>query len=215
MKGPGLWELAQRAGHFRHVRESGSDFLAELRKLFSRVFLQNVIRQAVPSYEAYAGAPPPRSEIPKDLGIDDLYDLRRDICGVAPNRVVRNKQPEAHMTTAGTIHLLLQSRGASLSGSRYVDGNRRVRVVNGAGRFLSSVRAEFAVRQPRGGIPEIVICDAQPDGNTPADILRGETPGTVVRAGSDAEWVTFQRARELGYCRSQEKWIYSQQLEGH
>ncbi len=196
-KAPRLWALANHVG-LRRVPQSGADFLDELRVLYSRVFCRNLLRESIPTYRTMGGATdPPDIDFPADLASDDYYALRRDLCGTPSDQAVRKKRPEQTTAVAGAAHLLLRDRAAELAGPIYrmPDGSL-VRVVNGAGQVLSLVRSRFSTSQPQAGVPEVVICCCEADGGVPEDVARGGRPATIVRAGSEASWVTLTEARE-------------------
>jgi NAD-dependent SIR2 family protein deacetylase len=199
VKAPSLWALAEKSGGFSHIQQSGAEFLLELRILFGQLFFKRALAQSIPTYQEISEQDDqPEFVVPND--VNDLYDLRRDLCGIPSNRIVRDKQPNARMTMACAIHLLLQSQGARLEGSRYItDEDRRIRVVCGAGEVLHAVKARFSESEAQSLKTEIVICDAHTDGNVPQNIIR-EEPATIVRRGGHATWVTYDEARNLGYC---------------
>jgi hypothetical protein len=201
-KAPGLWSISHRNGvFFRHVQQTGTEFLRNLRNSFNRKFFEHTLHRSISAFKAITGSTvdPAVDVLPAAANSEDLYDLRRDICGVPAGHVVRELKPKPHMEVIGATHLRLQARGAILSGARYrISDGTTVRVVNGAGRVMSMVRAEFTKRQPQTIGKEIVICDAQEDGNAPANIMRESTAATVVRTGTTAEWMTLQAATTRG-----------------
>ena len=207
-KAPGLWEIAERLGpSFRRIPESGAAFLNELRRQFSIRFFECVLAAAAETYRAMNGVIPPaerRDALPDELSADELYDLRRDISGVAPMDVVREGQPRDHMRGAAATHLLVQERGGRFSGPRYVVADQViVRIVNGASDSFHRVRARFARNQPASPLGEVVICvGTADDGGAPSDIVRESSgePASIVRGTGQTEWLSFNQARERGLC---------------
>src|SRR5690606_26755175 len=58
VKAPGLWAWAHGPGiTFHHCRESGRDFLDELRRRWSRLFVTRLMTEATPTYTGLFGAP--------------------------------------------------------------------------------------------------------------------------------------------------------------
>jgi hypothetical protein len=205
-KAPELWDVAERLGDsFIRVRASGAEFLDEFRKQKSLKFFERVLNESVPTYRDLGGTVVgPVPVAPMDLTSDELYDLRRDICGVAPGEVVRDHVPSPNMRGVGAAHLLVQEKGSRFSGNRYktLDG-RTLRVVNGASDSLYRVKDRFSKGQSLSHAEEVVICVATiGDGNAPANVVRDTSRGfgDVVRQGSEARWLSFEAARVEGLC---------------
>jgi hypothetical protein len=202
-KAPGLWSLTTGDGViFRHLQASGAEFLDELRKILSVSFFERLFSDSVRTYHSYVGiGTAPRMRLPDSLNTEQLYDLRRDTTGVAPEAVVREKGPLPTMQTTGAIHLMVQERGAAFDGVRYKRlDNSIVRVVNGTGQVMSLVQEKFSKDQPQSVAKEFVVCDARSDGNVPANVIRGVRPSTILRAGNSSEWLTQEEARTRGIC---------------
>ena len=204
-KTPQLWDVAGQLGdRFKRARISGAEFLAELRKGQSLRFFERVLCESVPVYRDLGGGKEnPLPLVPADLGTDELYDLRRDICGVAPNEVVRDHAPNKNMQGVGAVHLLVQEKGFQFSGNRYEtpDGTR-IRVINAASDSLHRVKDRFSVGRSATNAKEVVICAATTgDGGVPEDIVRDRTNvGGIVRAETNSQWLDVERARERGFC---------------
>jgi hypothetical protein len=125
-KAPGLWSLAHRDGvQFHHIQQSGADFLKELRDLFNRKFFQRTLHQSISTFKALIGAAtvPKPMALPAEITSAELYELRRDLCGIPNDQVVRQKTPTADMELVGAAHLGLMARGAVLEGTRYRTAN--------------------------------------------------------------------------------------------
>jgi hypothetical protein len=72
-KAPNLWAWAHGAGiTFHHCPESGRDFLDELRRRWSKVFVSRLIDDSTPTYTAFFGASTPSTP---DGGADSVADL--------------------------------------------------------------------------------------------------------------------------------------------
>jgi len=198
-KAPGLWGLAHR-NEFFHVQESGAVFFDELRRRFSKKFLDELVRDSITSYQGLTGnvaAAPVSFDLTSNS--EDLYALRRDACGEPIGQIPRLKRPDRVMNIVGVAHQFLVQNGGSLTGASYNIASKTVRVVLGSGQALSRVEAKFEAEPTTPLSPEVVICaGAFPDA-APVNILRGSPPPTVVRAGSRSKWVTFDQAKtELG-----------------
>jgi hypothetical protein len=202
-KAPGLWSLTTSEGViFKHVQDSGAEFLDELRKTLSVSFFERLFSQSVGTYNGYVGkGTTPHVHLPEALNNEQLYELRRDTTGVPPKTSVRDKDPLPFMYTAGAIHLMLQEHGATFEGAQYrLADERRVRVVNGAGQVLSLVQDRFTGDQPQAAPEDLVVCDARSDGNVPANVVRGPRASNILQAGNSSEWITFEEARNRGIC---------------
>ena len=200
-KAPALWAWAQANGNFHHVPELGNDFLEELRSGFSKNVLERVLLSAVAGFNiARAGVSVPPTDFNGVL-IDDLYALRRDVGGVSSRRIPKYSQPDGSMDAVGRTHLLLRHAGATLSGSRYIRGGNRFRVVNGRTKLISQIKQEFSEEPsaPLSSYSEVVVCaGGSDDGGVPSHIIRGGTPPTVVRSGTAARWISLEKATDEG-----------------
>jgi hypothetical protein len=196
-KAPALWAWSNANANFHHVRETGNAFLEELRVEFSKNLLQRVLLAAVTGFGAVRpGVPVPPTDF-NGLSLDDLYAFRRDTVGVSSQRIPRYFQPDPSMDAVGRAHLLLRNAGATVSGSRYVRGGNRFRVLNGRTKVISQIREELAEEPPAppSSFNEIIVCaGGSEDGGVPSHIVRGGTPPTVVRAGTVARWVSLEDA---------------------
>ncbi len=198
-KAPELWAWANQATVFEHVRQSGDQFLDELRLAFSKNLLKRALLLALPSFNTLC---PGRTN--PDTGFDgvsndELYDLRQDIVGVPRLRIPKASAPEPHFESVGRVHLRLRNSGAALVGPIYqlVDG-RKVRVVNGRTRALSRVKSEYRDEPtpPPGMSEDIVICaGAYDDAGAATHLLRPAPTPTVLRPGFSADWITEGEAQ--------------------
>jgi len=196
-KAPELWAIAHTDGvTFWHIQESGAELLDALRKEFSFMFLRQVLEQGRASIEAEIGKQ--YDQVWLDMSPMDqheLYRWRRDAEGVSSDRPPRRKSPEAN-ELLGHFHLLLRSKGAVVSGDGYILDNKIVRVVNGSGRFLSTVQGDM-VEPPVASEIDLVVCVGSYDLGLPGNIVREGEPGSVLRPASAGQFVTHQDAREL------------------
>ena len=197
-KAPALWaKLSTGTAHFRHCQGSGAEALAELRTAFSRVWLKKFYALAQPlliaAGKAYSAVTPPAS-------CEDMYNCRRDAEGVPYNRAARTKEPTPAAAQAAFFHHLLLQAGATSEGPWYKKDGRRVRVIQGAGEGLNSVRKRYD-EPPAMDQPDIVVCAGALDIPVPASIV-GSAPAPSIVRGSGAsasQWMTLDQARgELG-----------------
>ena len=196
-KAPELWTWV-RAQQFIHVRESGADFLDDLRRRFGAQFRDQLLEKgrviATTHFGTRASAPPPT-----EASALDLFELRRDACGVPPGQMPRLRAPTEEMALVGASHLLLIEKGASVDGSAYVLGDDRIRVIQGSGQSLDQVMARYtglAVPFP----PEaktVVVCAGARDLRVPHNIVRGDAVSNIVRPSPQGRWVTEEYLKSL------------------
>lgn len=195
-KAPQLWNWANSAKvRFDHVRESGADFLAELRKRFGLSYFSRLFSESEPTYRGIVGGASPL--IFPNLSVlsaQELFELRRDSAGLPSRNVPRNKRPDASMGEFGALHLIFGLRGASLDGARYVLAGTRYRIVQGAGQGLGVIKSKFE-REPTEVVPtDVVICAGARDDAGVTSVIRVPGPGGIVRPGSPASWLTTGQA---------------------
>ena len=197
-KAPDLWAWANGATvRFDHVRESGKDFLAELRKRFGISYFSELFNQSIPTYQGRLGITAPVA-FPNlsDLSDKDLFDLRRDSDGIPCSAIPRKMRPEATMGEVGAQHLAFAALGASMDGPRYVFGGRRYRIVQGAGQGIGAVRSKFESEPPEPIPTDVVICAGAFDDAGITSVVRRPTgSGGILRSGTSADWVIFEEAR--------------------
>ena len=198
-KAPELWAWVQSHDvNFAHEQMSGDQFLAELTVTVGRNFVRQVLE---------LGGSGDGSSTEFDLGSlglhalaqETLYDLRRDLTGRSRAQPVRECEPDP--SYEGIAHFLkaLLARGGAFDGAEILLGDQRIRVVKGAGRMISSIRADFHAEGAVHPTPDLVVCvDATDDGGVPADIARGDfAEPTVVRAGTAGRWITQVEAENI------------------
>lgn len=195
-KAPDLWRLAH-ADHvaFHHVQQSGEAFLDELRRAFSRMFLRQVLRAGRGLFErmTQAACAPAWLE-PPDLAAEVLYDWRRDAEGVIGSPATA-REPNAG-ELLGYFHLLLRARGAVVKETGYRLDGRSIRVVNGNGYEISSLRQKVRVA-PVFRVTDVVVCVGARNYNLPDNIARSGRQGDIVRPNSRSVWVDMDQGREM------------------
>lgn len=198
-KAPELWALAHAQGvTFTHVQESGAAALDELRKAFSTNYLKMVLDAGRTAFEQSAGV----QCDPAWLEVDDfdtaaLYGLRRDAEGVPAGKPATKARP-SQCDILGVFHLMLRRAGATQTPLGYDLGARSVRVLNGAGKALSQLKALFA-EAPVLQSADVIVAAGAIDLPGPANVVRTGKVGNFVRPASGANWFDLERGRlELG-----------------
>lgn len=189
-KAPDLYALGHRASNgFQHVRASGADFLAALRREFSRAFVRRALHTGAAQFEAVTGAPAnPIWLEPPILDNRDLWQTRRDLEGRAPGEPAKNRDPPAEPLVGLTV-LQLRARGATPDGTYWVLGGRKVRVLRAPNIMLHQVEAAFARDVAPVVAPDIVVAVGSESYSLPASITRAGTPATIAR-GTSSVWMT-------------------------
>ena len=196
VKAPGLWSIANGSDvKFRHLQASGADALAELRKAFSTSYMSKAIAAGQQAMEQEIGGEvdPSWLEI-DDLSNEALHQWRRDAEG-KPNRAAPTKLGPENTELFGYFHLILRRAGAQRVVGCYELNGKTIRVVNGAGSILSSMKERFA-KPPVAAQEDIVVAAGAQDVAVPSNIVREEIPGNVVRASSSARWLDFDPGKE-------------------
>jgi SIR2-like domain len=200
-KAPKLWTWSGSTKVHRFVvNQSADTFLAELRTVFWRSFIERLHRQSLPEYVGLTGnqlAAPPA--LPAHLSCDDLYTLHLDTCGTPRGDVARKKRPENSMQVLGAVQIGLLAQGARLDGNHYLLDGTRIRVVNGQGRLLSAVRKLYESEPTDFIKAETTICvGAKDDGGVPPDVVRTATgTSTIVRAVPPLNWLIEDNAKHV------------------
>lgn len=193
-KAPALWaNLTSGITHFEHIQASGSDALAELQTAFSRVWLKKFYALAKPFLEAEGKAYAP---IDPNLPFEELYDLRRDAEGTPYDRAAHTKQPDGHAASAAFLQTLLLQAHATRHGAWYDYNGKRVRVVQGAGENINSVRERY--REPPAAVqPDVIVCAGALDLSVPGHLISSGAGSSVVRPapGGGIPWLTLDQAR--------------------
>jgi hypothetical protein len=133
------------------------------------------------------------------MGNEEAYRLKLDVCGVPYKSVARQKRPDVSMTKLGVVQLGLLANGAALEGNHFLLHQKRIRVVNGQGQLLGTVKGRYLNEPPQLPQADLMICvGATDDGNMPQTVVRGDaTAATIVRATSVAQWETEDAVTDL------------------
>jgi hypothetical protein len=196
VKAPALYALGLKTkGGFRHVPASGADFLANLRKRFSRSFLRTILYSGVDAYSQGAGQPPDAALTePPELDNDDLWKMRRDLEGCAPGAPAMLLQAPTE-PLLGMLLLQLRHKGAAPDGSLWSLGEKRIRVLRASNTLLHMVEAAHARDIPPPIAPDVVVAVGAEAQNLPANIVRSGAKPTITR-GSLSRWITRTQAIE-------------------
>jgi hypothetical protein len=195
-KAPDLWTLAhQNNVTFTHVQRSGADTLDELRRAFSQAFLRKIFYAGKDALEAATQSPcEPRWFEAPDFAGEEMYSLRRDAEGVPATKPALLKQPNS-AEQLGLFHLLLRRAGALPTANGYVLGERSVRIINGAGSLLTSVKDRFKDEPPVANKTDLVVCVGATNFHLPQNVVRTGRPGDIMRPAVIAEWIDLETAR--------------------
>jgi len=191
---PTLWaRLTGGTVHFQHVQASGADALEELQISFSKVWTKKFYALGKPMFEAEGKHYSPIEPV---MSCEDFYSFRQDAEGIPYHRAARLKAPPSGAAAAAFLHLLLIEANATRLGSWYRLGGKLIRVVQGAGEAISTVRERYkeppAVRQP-----DVIVCAGGLDIPTPGCLIASGAGASVVRpgAGGGTHWLTLEKAR--------------------
>lgn len=197
-KAPELWDMLNAGtANFVHVRGSGAEALEELRVAFSRFWLTRFYALGKALVEAVGL---PYADIEPDMTCEDSYMCRCDAEGRPYNFAAQKKTPSADGAQAAFFHHLLIQAGADRDGAWYILAGRRIRIVNGGGQGLNSVRERYK-EPPASKQPDIVVCAGAIDLPTPGLVISSGAGLSVVRPapGAGPRWLTVEQARaELG-----------------
>jgi hypothetical protein len=195
-KAPDLWALAHAENvAFHHVQESGAEVLDELRRAFSTNYLRQVIAAGKTTFEQSTGEPcdPDWLDMP-EFDSETLYGLCRDAEGVPWGKPATKTSP-GNCEALGFFHLLLRQSGAEQQPDGYVLGGRHVRVINGAGMVLGTLRSRF-IEAPSVQTADIVVAVGATDLGLPDNVVRRGRENDVVRPEVGGIWFDLARARE-------------------
>ena len=195
-KAPQLWDkLTTLSAAFEHIEESGDVFLEEVRVAYSRSWAKKFYALGQPLAAASGITYVPS---PDGLECDDLYNLRRDVEGIAYTRAATLKTPPGAAAEAAFAHIELGSSGAAQSGAWLSLAGQTVRIVNGAGRGLDDVR-EAHLEPPNFAQPDIVLCAGAVDLGVPAKLIATGKGASIVSPapGGGSKWMTRDQARAV------------------
>lgn len=196
-KAPVLWAKLNSAGvPFMHVRASGAEALDELRVEFSKVYARKFFALGGPPLVAEGGVYDPAAVGLEHWTCEELYDLRRDAEGTPYNRAARQKEPAVESARAAFAHLLLMQAHATREGCGYQHAGKKIRVVNGAGQALETVRERYN-EPPSVPQPDIIICAGAAPLGVPGAVISAGSGASIVRParGGSAAWLTLEQAR--------------------
>ena len=196
-KAPEIWQIAHGQNViFEHVQESGCDALDEIRQAFSMNYLRQVLDAGRNIFELNTGKQCNANWLSIEIaGSENLYGWRRDAEGVSACKPATRIQP-GETETLGFFHLLLRRAGAVQVPSGYQLNGRTVRVINGAGKFLTSLRSEFA-EPPAAVIADVVVAVGATDLLVPANVVREGRVGDTVRPRAAGTWLVEDDAKEM------------------
>jgi hypothetical protein len=195
-KAPELWQLAHGQNvRFEHVQESGAEALDELRCAFSTNYLRQVLAAGRAIFEHETGIVCDVAWL--DIANYDsemLYGLRRDAEGTPSSKPATRIRPD-NCEALGFFHLLLRYSGATQRGDGYELNGRVIRVINGAGSILSSLRKKFI--EPPTAVPvDIVVAVGATDLGVPSNVVRNGRARDLVRPDTCGTWFDLNSARE-------------------
>lgn len=195
-KAPNLYALSDAVQNgFLHVRASGADFLAALRKDFSKAFVRQLISCGAEEFQDRTGAAPPQAITePPDIDNDALWLMRRDLEGRAPNQPAAMLSPPMECTLGLTL-LQLRSSGATADGQYWLLNNKRIRVLRASNELIHRVEARHSRETAPAVSPDIVIAVGADADSLPSDIVRAGSVPTIAR-GTASRWLTRQQANE-------------------
>jgi hypothetical protein len=198
-KAPGLWSIFHSGGiTFQHEQASGAELLNELRAHFSHRFLRIMLMDAKGAFETKFSIFCPETLLDTDgMSVDELYAWRRDAEGQRGGRPARLTVPGPNCQSVGFFHLALRHLGAVREGVFYRFRGELIRIVNGAGRWLSDVKEHFSHEAPIPPEVDKVFCVGADDLGVPSHILRGGGSTTVVRPAGRGTWLDSASARSF------------------
>jgi hypothetical protein len=149
------------------------------------------MNDSTPTYQALFGAAPAGNAIRIDAEtMERLYALRRDLTGVPRNRPVRQKEAGAQHHIQASIHARLADLGAVYEGHTYSFRGERIRLINGGGRLMSQVKADYKDEPPLAVQADRVICVGATPDPTPANVVRPNQLPSIIHGGLAGDWVT-------------------------
>lgn len=193
---PDLWRLAHGENvSFTHVKESGAVVLDELRRAYSINYLREVMETGRQTFELELGerCDDALREI-TDFDADTLYRWRQDAEGV-PNGAPATRMRPENTEICGFFHLLLRRSGARQVPEGYELNGRTIRVVNGAGASLSTVRGRF-VEAPVLPVGDLVVAAGAKNFGLPGDLIDRGREGDFIRPKANGRWTDLDGARE-------------------
>lgn len=198
-KAPALYAIGEAVQNgFWHVQASGDDFLAALRKAFSKVFLRQVISCGTQEYQHLTGSAATQGMMePPNIENDALWRMRRDLEGCTPNQPAGLREPPNECNVGLTI-LQLRASGATSDGHYWLLNQKRIRALRTPNQPLHRVEETYARETAPAISADIIIAIGAEADSLPSNIVRAGTAPTITR-GSAGRWLTRQQAIvELG-----------------
>lgn len=195
-KAPNLYALSDDVQNgFMHVRASGVDFLAALRKSFSKSFVRQLLNCGSEDFQDKFGNEPTQAITePPDIDNHAFWCMRRDMEGCVPNNPAAMLAPPMEATVGLTV-LQLRESGATSDGHYWLLNNKRIRVLRTPNELLHRVEARHARETAPATSPDIIIAVGAESDALPSDIVRGGSAATITR-GTAGRWLTRQQANE-------------------
>lgn len=182
-KAPKLFELGKRASAgFYHVPISGSDFLNELRRTWSLSYFRRVLSSGN-HYLENEGNPKADERYcePPEATVKDLWFIRRDLEGVAPNKPCTTSEPH-NDPILGCAHVLFRAAGAELDGSHWSLNGSRFRIIRASGQALNDIEKTYSSSESPFASADVTIASGATDLHLNANIARAADTDSVVRA---------------------------------
>jgi hypothetical protein len=189
-KAPALHALGLRAGAgFLHVRASGADFLAALRREFSRSFVRQVLHGGSAEFQHCKGNAPDPAWLEAPIADNEqLWLLRRDLLGCEPGAPAEAPRPPNEPLLGLTL-IELQAAGATPDGANWKLKGKTVRVLRAPNRTLHRVQATYEKDVAPVIAADIVVAVGAESLGLPAHFARG-TAGASIARGSGSRWIT-------------------------
>ena len=186
-KAPDLMSWAKKT-NFYHEQVSGDYFLQELRRKHNIQFLKKLVNNSKAAYEKKFGIISTSILVDDRLSVKDSYNLKRYFCGIPNSKPVKIKRPNANQELIGIYHIYLIEKGAVLEEIFYKINGHIVRMINGAGKLISSLKKEFERDNYFGA--DFTLCIGADDDITPTNIIRTSSIGTIIRIRDTSHWIT-------------------------
>lgn len=198
-KAPELWAWAQER-NFVHVEMGAEEFLKEMWTRYGINALRRAFALSADVYTDAFGVQPPDlegyAEWPRDPL--ELRGLRADLCGSPRGFPVHDDDlaTDTSLLAAAVFRHIIDT-GAAIEHDALMYGGHRLRVI-GYGGLMSSIKARYQQEPPANQAETIMVCPgAIDDGGAPTNIVRGETPGDVVRGAVEGNWISLQQWQDL------------------
>jgi hypothetical protein len=128
-----------------------------------------------------------------DFDSETLYGWRRDAEGTPAGEPAIKMRP-GNSEALGFFHLLLRQAGAQQLAVGYEMNGLTIRVLNGAGAVLGSMRSKF-VEPPVVLTADVIVAVGATDFGLPGNVVRQGRIGDVVRPEAGGVWFDVAGAR--------------------